>query len=235
MPSCARPFFAALLVAATPLVSAAQREQFGLASWYGDELRGRKTANGEAFNPDSMTAAHPTLPFGSLIEITALDTGRTIRVRINDRGPYHGGRILDMSFASARALGMTGHGARPVRIVTVSPSDKEARAFREGRVSAFRPAAPLSHLAAWRLRANWTAPIVTVRAIPSGRGPLWLQVGSFSSPSRAVAMANRLGGTISILGGIYRVRLGPYADAAQATGALAPLAAKGYPDAIIVR
>lgn len=226
---------AALLLAVTPAVAAAQREQVGLASWYGDELRGQKTASGEPFNPDAMTAAHPGLPLGSIVEVTALDSGRTIRVRVNDRGPYHGGRILDVSFAAARALGMTGHGARPVRIAPVALSEAERQALREGRVSAVRPPVPLSRLAAWRLRANWSAPIVPSRSVPPGQGPLWLQVASFSSPSRAQAMATRLGATISTLGGIHRVRLGPFASAAQANAALAPLAAKGYPDAVIVR
>ncbi len=226
---------AALLLAATPTIAAAQREQVGLASWYGDELRGRKTANGEPFNPDAMTAAHPRLPLGSFVDVTALDTGRTIRVRINDRGPYHGGRILDMSFAAARSLGMTAHGARPVRIVAVALSEGDARAVREGRISAVQPSVPLSQLAAWRLRANWSAPIVPARDAPPGKGPLWLQVASFSSSTRANAMATRLGGTISTLNGIHRVRIGPFASPAQANAALAPLAAKGYPDAVIVR
>jgi rare lipoprotein A len=230
----AEAVFLALALAATP-VQAAPSEQIGLASWYGDELRGKPTANGEPYNPDAMTAAHPTLPLGSFVEITALDTGRTVLVRVNDRGPYHGGRILDMSFGAARALGMTGHGARPIRIGRVFLSEYDAQAFRQGRVNAVRTPVPLSTLAAWRLRANWSAPIAFNRAIPPGNGPLWLQVGSFSSPTRAAAMAERLGATVSTVNGIHRVRIGPFADAARANAALAPLAAKGYPDVVIVR
>lgn len=224
-----------LMLAATPAVAHAETEQIGLASWYGDELRGRPTASGEPFDPEALTAAHPTLPLGSYVAITALDSGRTIVVRINDRGPYHGGRILDMSFAAARALGMTGHGARPVRIAGVALSDRDVWALRAGRVPAARPVVPLSDLAAWRLRAGWSAPVAPLRTVPAGSGPLWLQVASFSSPSRAAAMAARLGGTISVLNGIHRVRIGPFADAAAANAALAPLAAKGYPDVVITR
>lgn len=223
----------ALLACAAPAQAAS--DQIGLASWYGDELRGRPTASGEPFNPDAMTAAHPSWPLHSHVEITALDTGRTVLVRINDRGPYHGGRILDMSFGAARVLGMTGHGARPVRIARIDLSGGDARAFREGRTNAARPSASLTTLDAWRLRARWTAPIVPSRTAPPGKGPLWLQIASFSSPTRAEAMATRLGATISTLGGIHRVRLGPFATAAAANAALAPLAAKGYPDAVIVR
>lgn len=219
---------------AAPAAHAAA-DQVGFASWYGDELRGRPTASGEPFNPDAYTAAHPTLPLQSHVEVTALDTGRTILVRINDRGPYHKGRIIDVSFAAARALGMTGHGARPVRIARVTPAGADAEALRSGRQAASRPFATLSNLAAWRIRASWSQPVIPARSIPPGNGPLWLQVGSFSSVSRANAMATRLGATISKLGGIHRVRVGPFATPAQAIAALAPLAAKGYPGAVIVR
>jgi rare lipoprotein A len=222
----------AMLACAAPSQAAA--DQVGLASWYGDELRGKPTASGEPFNPDAMTAAHPSLPLQSHVEVTALDTGRTVLVRINDRGPYHGGRILDMSFGAARVLGMTGHGARPVRLVVVTPGEVDAWTLRAGRIATRAPAT-VSNLTAWRLRSGWTAPIPIVRAIPPGDGPLWLQIASFSSSSRADAMASRLGGTISTLNGIHRVRIGPFANAAQANAALAPLAAKGYPDAVIVR
>lgn len=213
---------------------ASSSEQFGSASWYGDELRGKPTASGEPYNPDAMTAAHPRLPLGSHVEITALDSGRTVLVRINDRGPYHGGRILDMSFGAARALGLTGRGAVAIRMVVVRPSEVDAWTLRAGRIVARVPAS-LSSLAAWRIRSRWTAPVPITRTIPPGKGALWLQVGSFSSPSRAAAMARRLGGTVSTMKDVHRVRIGPFADAAAANAALAPLAAKGYPDVVITR
>jgi len=218
---------------ASPAI-AAPAEQIGSASWYGDELRGKPTASGEPFNPDAMTAAHPSLPLGTHVEITALDSGRTVLVRINDRGPYHGGRILDMSFGAARALGLTGQGARPIRIAVVKPGEVDAWTLRAGRV-AVRASATVSNLTAWRLRYGWTAPVPIARTTPPGSGALWLQVGSFTSPTRAASMAERLGGTVSIINSIHRVRIGPFANAATANAALAPLAAKGYPDVIITR
>jgi len=210
-------------------------EQIGLASWYGDELRGQRTANGEAFDPDGISAAHPTLPLPSYVEITSLDTGRTILARINDRGPFHSNRILDMSFGAARQLGITGHGARPIRIRRVDPPEQEKAALRRGERVAERAMASGEALAAWRAGIGWRAPVVATTTIPGGSGPLYLQIASFSSLSRAQAMATRLGAQISTVGGIHRVRMGPFFTASEANAALAPLAAKGYPDVRITR
>jgi rare lipoprotein A len=82
--------------------------QSGQASWYGPGFHGRKTASGEIFNTQDMTAAHRTLPFGSRVRVTNQRTGRSTIVRINDRGPYAHGRIIDLSRASAEALGIAG-------------------------------------------------------------------------------------------------------------------------------
>ena len=82
--------------------------QAGKASWYGPGFHGRKTASGEIFNANAMTAAHRTLPFGTHVKVTSRATGRSVIVRINDRGPFVRGRIIDLSKASARALGVAG-------------------------------------------------------------------------------------------------------------------------------
>ncbi|MGQ0456326.1 MAG: septal ring lytic transglycosylase RlpA family protein [Hyphomicrobium sp.] len=88
----------------------------GVGSWYGDDFHGRKTANGELFDKNALTAAHPTLPLPSYVYVTNLQNGRTVLVRVNDRGPYVGGRIIDLSHASAQALGYVGQGRAPVRV-----------------------------------------------------------------------------------------------------------------------
>lgn len=88
----------------------------GLASWYGYDWAGRKTANGERFNPEAMTAAHRSLPMGTKVRVINTHNGRSVVVRINDRGPYIGGRIIDLSAGAARLLGMIGSGIAPVRI-----------------------------------------------------------------------------------------------------------------------
>ncbi|HLP89370.1 MAG TPA: septal ring lytic transglycosylase RlpA family protein [Nostocaceae cyanobacterium] len=88
----------------------------GIASWYGYDGSGTRTANGERFNPEALTAAHRTLPMGTKVRVTNTRNGRSVVVRINDRGPYIGGRIIDVSAGAARLLGMMGSGLAPVRV-----------------------------------------------------------------------------------------------------------------------
>ena len=83
----------------------------GLATWYGPGFHGRCTASGEPFNAQAMTAAHRTLPFGTAVRVVSLQTGRSVVVRINDRGPFRRGAVIDLSQGSARALGLSGTGA----------------------------------------------------------------------------------------------------------------------------
>ncbi len=90
------------------VASAAQAGQNGLASWYGPGFHGRLTANGERFNTNAYTAAHKTLPFGTKVKVTNERTGQSVVVRINDRGPYAKDRVIDLSKASAQAIGTSG-------------------------------------------------------------------------------------------------------------------------------
>ncbi len=95
--------------------------QVGVASWYGPDFHGKKTANGEVYNMYDYTAAHKFLPFGTYVRVQNLDNGRWVVVRINDRGPFVKDRIIDLSYAAARAIGMIGPGTARVRITVVSP------------------------------------------------------------------------------------------------------------------
>src|SRR5688572_3657211 len=92
----------------------------GLASWYGARHHGKRTASGEIFDQNKFTAAHRTLPWGSIVKITNLDNGKSVEVRINDRGPFKKGRIIDLSRAAARALGMLQSGVGPVQMELLS-------------------------------------------------------------------------------------------------------------------
>lgn len=92
------------------------RVQVGLASWYGAQWKGRETASGEIFEPERLTAASPTLPLGSIIQVTNLKNGKQVELRVNDRGPWSGGRILDVSRAAARMLGFIQRGVTRVRV-----------------------------------------------------------------------------------------------------------------------
>ena len=99
---------ATLALAAIPLEAGARNIQTGQASWYGPGFHGKKTASGERFNQHALTAAHRSLPLGTRARVTNLRNGKAILVKINDRGPYHGGRVIDLSRAAARHLAMGG-------------------------------------------------------------------------------------------------------------------------------
>jgi rare lipoprotein A len=104
----------------------ARYDRTGVASWYGRAFHGRRTANGERFNMHALTAAHPTLPLSTFVRVTNLDNGRSIAVRINDRGPFARGRIIDLSQAGARALGFEGRGTVRVRVTVITPATQTA-------------------------------------------------------------------------------------------------------------
>ncbi|HUC60431.1 MAG TPA: septal ring lytic transglycosylase RlpA family protein [Alphaproteobacteria bacterium] len=101
-------------------------DETGIASWYGPNFHGKYTANGEVYDMNALTAAHPTLPLPSIVRVTDLDNGRSIVVRINDRGPYVPGRIIDLSRRAAQLLGMIGPGTAKVRVQILAPESREA-------------------------------------------------------------------------------------------------------------
>jgi len=122
-------------------------DMLGYATWYGNES-GNQTANGERFRPDWYTAAHKTLPLPTYVEVTSLDTGRRILVRVNDRGPFgESARIIDLSKGAAELLGMRAQGKAAVRVRVVQPSERDRAALREGKPARQLPVVPASTLA----------------------------------------------------------------------------------------
>lgn len=96
------------------------KPETGEASWYGEEFQGNQTANGETYDLNGLTAAHPTLPFGTTVKVTNLQNSKNILLRINDRGPYFGHRLIDVSKAAAKLLGFVDSGTTPVRVEVVA-------------------------------------------------------------------------------------------------------------------
>lgn len=106
----------------TPALSY-QRQWSGVASWYGKDFHGKKTANGEIYNMYDLTAAHRTLPFGTVVRVTNLENGKSVQVRINDRGPYIHGRLIDLSYAAAKKLDFVQYGTAQVRLQVITFGD----------------------------------------------------------------------------------------------------------------
>jgi len=226
---------------------AARYDAVGYASWYGEEARGA-TASGQRFDPSAITAAHPSLPLGSFVEVTSLDTGRTIVVLITDRGPNVAGRILDLSRGAAHLLGIDARPVSAVRVRLAEPPAADQVALRSGRAASPRLDATPQLIAALRkqlpaVSRPMPAPIRPVPRVaepirqpaPPGRGgTLFVQVAAFSSAPRAQALADSLGGSVQTAGAVYRVRIGPFADRAAAIAARDGIARRGYGDARIV-
>lgn len=228
----------------------------GYASWYGAEFAGRATANGEAFNPAAFSAAHKTLPLPSYVEVTSLENGRTILVRVNDRGPMDNRRLIDLSEAAAQQLGISDK-PTAVRVRRVNPPLSEREQLRAGLGVGERLATPASLLAVLRAKAAALPPATSVPAVavsvpapiaptmapdpsagspaPAATGNFLVQVAAFSTRERADAAATKLGATVSAVGNLWRVRMGPFADEAGAKNALANAKAQGFSDARVVR
>lgn len=228
-------------------------DEVGYASWYGSELAGRPTANGEAFVAEGISAAHRTLPLPSYVEVTRLDTGRTILVRINDRGPADPNRLIDLSAGAAQQLGIAETGMVQVRVRRTNPVDTERLALRQARAVPARIDTPDSLLEILRERANRLPRPAAYRPAPTPRpaaapvaamptttaapttGGFIVQVGAYSSSARATEVARRTGATVVQAGSIYRVRYAPVATQAEAQAAIARAAAAGQPGAVIIR
>ena len=187
----------------------------GVASWYGRKFHGRRTSSGEPYDMYAMTAAHRSLPIPTYVAVTHLSNGRRIIVRVNDRGPFHANRIIDLSYAAAKKLGIVRTGTGLVEVRAIDPSASPA-------VSGGGPAPE--------------------RVADPTR--LFLQVGAFTVHDNAQRMKTRLHSVsdrnvhiIQVLSGaqpIYRVRLGPLEDVEQADRLAERLSAFGVSEARIV-
>ncbi len=103
--------------------------QYGKASWYGDKEHGKRSASGEVFNRNAYTAAHKELPFGTVVRVTNRENGRQVEVRINDRGPYIVGRVIDLSYAAAKSIGLVRSGVAEVKIEVLSTPSKRSESL----------------------------------------------------------------------------------------------------------
>lgn len=163
----------------------------GVASWYGPGFHGNKTANGERYDMYKLTAAHRTLPLGSVATVRSLTSGRQVTVRINDRGPFVKGRILDLSLAGAQALGMTGHGTDDIEIRVVGFTGRaEGMGVLRVQVGSFAELHNAQSLFD-RIRAEYPGGRIIQADLSEGRR-YRVQVGQFVTEGEAQTASSRL-------------------------------------------
>lgn len=175
----------------------------GVASWYGPGFHGNKTANGERYDMHQLTAAHRTLPLGSIAVVRSMSTGRQVTVRINDRGPFARGRVLDLSLAGAQALGMTGTGTDQVELRVVG---YQGRASDIGvlrvQVGSFADQQNALNLLE-RVKHLYPGGRVQVVELPEGRR-YRVQIGQFSTETQAEAAASHLESSLALQPFVFR-------------------------------
>ena len=209
-------------------------DQTGIASWYGEPFHGRKTANGETYDMNALTAAHKTLPMPVHVKVTNLDNDRSLVLRVNDRGPFVAGRIIDVSRRAAQLLDFQDQGTARVRVQVVDGEGGEAAYAALGDGTA----APAASSGAGEVGLSEGTAGGATGGSTSGR---FVQVGAYGEADNAFAAVDALGDFKSVQiwrivsGGqvLYRVRLGPFASADLAEAARREVAAR-YPDAIVV-
>lgn len=218
-------------------------EEVGMASWYGDAFNGRPTSTGERFNMHELTAAHKTLPLPGLVEVTNLENGRRVVVRVNDRGPFVDGRIIDLSRGAAQELGMISQGVGRVRVRYLGQAPRLGGGVvlqqAEARPSRTPPASqPVPYAVA--AAAPPPAPVAAPSPPITQVGGVWVQAGAFADQRAARRIAERLGDRATVQpvnsGGreLYRVVVGPWDDATAAESARQAVVARGYADALLI-
>jgi rare lipoprotein A len=212
----------------TPMTTLSPLTQRGIASWYGKKFHGQKTAIGETYDMFAMSAAHPTAPLPSFARVTSVRNGKSVIVRINDRGPFHAGRVVDLSYAAAHRIGVAQSGSGEVEFELLLPP-----AFRSGATNTVASARPMPPESPPPTRSNSSAngdtsiaPTSTANAqLNQGETLFFIQLGAFGNFSNAQAFQRRMGdelGTNPIVkqaNGLFRVQLGPFASASLAQAA----------------
>jgi len=194
----------------TPMVNAHGYVEKGVASWYGKKFHGRKTSNGETYNMYALTAAHKTLPMGTWVKVYNRDTHQEIIVRVNDRGPFVTGRIIDMSYTGAKKLGMVGPGTARVMVTAL------------GKATAY---------------SKKTKEPTTFKPLDYWQGNFTVQVGAFKVKTNAQTYRKKLAATYlnahiipyeDDRGQFYRVRIGKFAKLTEANQFSERLMTEGF-------
>jgi len=212
-----------------PMSDAAGYDEIGMASWYGDQFNGRPTATGERFDMHGLSAAHKTLPLPALVEVTNEANGRSIVVRVNDRGPFADSRIIDLSRGAAEQLDMLSRGVGQVRVRYIGPAPRGGgTGIGAGGIGA-----------GLQIASN-DRPARAPEPDRRSDDRFWVQAGSFSDSTLAHLAADSLGSrasvnTASVDGQrLFRVLVGPWNDANAAERERQSIVARGVRDALLI-
>ena len=216
-----------------PMTALAPYRERGVATWYGRRYHGQRTSSGEVYDMYAMTAAHPTLPIPSYARVTHLASGRSVVVRVNDRGPFLHGRLVDLSYVAAARLGYAGSGSAEVEVELITRFDAPSSDLASAPRPESRPAAAVPVATAPRLErldvetsvaGSGAQPSPAVAARPNATGH-FLQLAAFASREGAEASRARLAREVDWLAdrlqvreesGMFKVHAGPYAAREQA-------------------
>ena len=205
----------------------------GIASWYGKKFHGQKTSIGEPYDMFSMTAAHPTLAIPSYVRVSSPASGRSVIVRVTDRGPFHADRVIDLSYAAAYKLGFINNGSGSVEVEAILPGDAPPVAYAQARPPE-KPVMQPSAMHSERDEIEALAQKLGSEAVPTVAAAtppvapqhgVFLQLGAFASADNAESLRSHLtreldwlseGIQINAGGGMHRVHLGPYASRGDA-------------------
>jgi rare lipoprotein A len=222
----------------TPYKALTPYKQRGIGSWYGRKFHGQRTSSGEPYDMYAMTAAHATLPIPSFVRVTSLANGRSVILRVNDRGPFHSGRLIDLSYTAAYKLGYAGAGSAQVEVESILPEEmpliaarrqqapQTAAAAAPAPVAETKPIAPVVVAAATPLEAETAKPVLPI-PVDAEAGGIYLQLGAFSGRDNAENFRVRVYQQLTWLSdaiqiytrdGMFRLHLGPYRDRAEAGG-----------------
>ncbi|MDB5762181.1 MAG: septal ring lytic transglycosylase RlpA family protein [Herminiimonas sp.] len=248
----------------TPITDDRPFRQRGLGSWYGKKFHGQKTSSGELYDMYKMTAAHPTLPIPSYARVTNVASGKQIIVRVNDRGPFHSSRIIDLSYTAALKLGYISHGSTILEVERLLP-DEIARMTgnKQPGPQQPQPMAPMSSAAesaplvqpaspgantstadALNTGSSMPALITIDPSNAAAAGGFYLQLGAYTQEANAEAVRTRLArdwiGTLPSLevvqnGVLYRIYSGPFANRSDADAAIQQLQTAGVAKPVIVQ
>jgi rare lipoprotein A len=189
----------------------------GIASWYGRKFHGNPTSNGERYDMFAMTAAHTTLPIPSYVRVTRVSNGKSVIVRVNDRGPFLHNRVIDLSYAAAHRLGMVESGSAEVVVERIMPEQIRAGTWRSGGAA---------------VASNPVPSPASFTSTADSDGPMFVQIGAFRDQANAQSLATQAAGRIPVNAPVevdtgpdqvYRVRVGPFNSREAAARAASPI------------